>query len=217
MIRAARKYERLPPRCGIRFFVSGAVRGVDLPKGCQAEPAALEFRRICQGDKSVPVEQIAGCNSHEANPYEYCGIRKHLQRSSERSARVLRHPVSASATDGCSWGLCRGGRRDRHRFRRGLYQKVRGQASSTQSESGLPMQMRRQPLSRSSLGMTKTKSISWIILTMMNSGCGRVTRVTDDKASVLLEVCGSLLDGDVEQAGQILDSEYPFERRESKR
>ena len=41
--------------------------------------------------------------------------------------------------------------------------------------------------------------------------------MTDDKASVLLEVCGSLLDGDVEQAGQILDSEYPFERIERKR
>lgn len=37
------------------------------------------------------------------------------------------------------------------------------------------------------------------------------------KASVLLEVCGSLLDGDVEQAGQILDSEYPFERIGRKR
>ncbi|MBA3471909.1 MAG: hypothetical protein H0T57_01550 [Rubrobacter sp.] len=41
--------------------------------------------------------------------------------------------------------------------------------------------------------------------------------MTDDKASVLLEICGSLLDGDVEQAGQILDSEYPFERIERKR
>jgi hypothetical protein len=51
----------------------------------------------------------------------------------------------------------------------------------------------------------------------MHGGCGRLTRVTDDKASVLLEVCGSLLDGDVEQAGQILDSEYPFERIERKR
>ena len=38
----------------------------------------------------------------------------------------------------------------------------------------------------------------------------------DDKASVLLEVCNSLLDGDVKQAGQILDSEYPFERIERK-
>jgi len=41
--------------------------------------------------------------------------------------------------------------------------------------------------------------------------------VTDDKASVLLQVCGSLLVGDVERAGQILDSDYPFERIERKR
>ena len=38
-----------------------------------------------------------------------------------------------------------------------------------------------------------------------------------DKASVLLEACGSLLVGNAERAGQILDSEYPFERMARKR
>lgn len=41
--------------------------------------------------------------------------------------------------------------------------------------------------------------------------------MADDKASVLLEVCGSLLVGDAERAGQILDSDYPFEHIERKR
>jgi hypothetical protein len=41
--------------------------------------------------------------------------------------------------------------------------------------------------------------------------------VADDRASVLLEVCGSLLGGDVEQAGRILDQKYPFQPIEGKR
>lgn len=65
--------------------------------------------------------------------------------------------------------------------------------------------------------MAKARTVSWIILTAMHSGCGRVTRVTDHKASVLFEVCGSLLDGDVGQAGQILQLGYPFQPVENPR
>lgn len=41
--------------------------------------------------------------------------------------------------------------------------------------------------------------------------------VTDDKGSVLLEVCNSLSVGDSERAGRVLDSKYPFERIERRR
>jgi hypothetical protein len=46
---------------------------------------------------------------------------------------------------------------------------------------------------------------------------GRLARVANDKASVLLEVCGSLLSGDAEQAGRLLQLEYPFQPNKTKR